>query len=261
MTRSADRAEAVRIVANVPGELGHVDIALSIEREVRWTLRIGPLLEEFTIRAEYLNTVDFAVTHEHASIRGDRESVRQPELAGAIAGLTPRALQLPARGEHVHACIAIAVRDVDVALWADGDVGRTVERQASALDRAGGLAVIARVRQYVEGGHRHQQSALWCKLTNRVVAVIRSEDGAIGGDIDTVRAHGEVALAPRAKEIALAVVDDHGVLSAADQKHTIFPIHCDAGHVPMCKALGQLLPALDHLVLHLIAHKIGRAHV
>src|SRR5262245_47013314 len=108
MTHSADRAEAVRIVANVPGELGHVDIALSVKREVRWALRVGPLLEEFTVRAEYLNAVDFAIAHEHASISGDRNSVRQPELAGAIAGLAPRALQLPAGGEHVHARIAIA---------------------------------------------------------------------------------------------------------------------------------------------------------
>src|SRR5262249_6576974 len=50
------------------------------------------------------------------------------------------------------------------------------------------------------------------------------------------------------------VVDDHRVLSAADQKYTIFLIDCDTGHVPMCKALGQLLPTLDHPIVHLIGH-------
>src|SRR5262245_59754620 len=101
MTHAADRAEAVRLVANVPCELGYRDVALSVERKVCWALRIGALLEEFAVRAEYLNAVDFAVAHEHAAICGDRNSVWQPELAGAIAGFAPRALQLPAGGEHV----------------------------------------------------------------------------------------------------------------------------------------------------------------
>ena len=87
-----------------------------------------------------------------------------------------------------------------------------------------------------------------------MTAVIGGKDGAIGGDVDAVRAYGEVALAPGAQEIALAVVDDHRVLAAADQKHAIFLINCDTRHIPVRKALGQLLPALDHLVGHLIGH-------
>src|SRR4029079_13782401 len=129
--------------ADVPRKLGHIHVALGIEGEMRRALRIGPLLEELAVRAEDLDPGDFPVAHEHAPVGGDGDAMRQPELAGAVAGLAPRALQLPAGREHVHARIAIAVRDVDLALGADGDVGWTVERGAGALDRAGGLAVIA----------------------------------------------------------------------------------------------------------------------
>src|SRR6476660_384213 len=79
-------------------------------------------------------------------------------------------------GEHVHARIAIAVGDVDVALRADGDVGRTVERWAGVLDLASRLAVIASVGWHVQSAHRHQQAALGGELANRVVAVVGGED-------------------------------------------------------------------------------------
>ena len=69
-----------------------------------------------------------------------------------------------------------------------------------------------------------------------------------------MRAHGEITLAPGAQKIALAVVDDDGVLATADQKYTVFLIDGHTRHIPMCETLGQLLPALDHLVLHLIGH-------
>src|SRR2546429_9074932 len=124
----------------------------------------------------------------------------------------------------MHARIAIAVRDVDVAPGADGYVGRTVERWASALDGASGLAVIAGVRRHVQSAHGHQQPALRGELTHRMVAVIRGEDGAIGGDVNPVRAHGEIALAPGAQEIALAVRDDELVFAAADQEYSILLI-------------------------------------
>src|SRR5262249_44573441 len=57
--------------------------------------------------------------------------------------------------------------------------------------------------------------------------------------------------------IALAVVDDNRVLAAADQEHTILLIDCDTCHVPVCKALRQLLPSLDNLVVHLICHAVS----
>jgi hypothetical protein len=87
-----------------------------------------------------------------------------------------------------------------------------------------------------------------------VVAVVGGEDGAIGGDVDAVRPHGEVTLAPGAQEIAMPVVDDHRVFATADQKYAIFLIDRDTGHIPMCKALRQLLPVGNYLVVDLIGH-------
>src|SRR5262245_7576036 len=149
MAHFRDSAEAVRIVANVPGEFGHIDIALSIEGKVGRTLCIGPLLEEFTVRAEYLDSVDFAVAHEYPPVGGNCDTMRQPEMAGTVAGLPPRALQRPAGGKHVNGGITIAGRAVDVALGADGDVGRAVEGRPCVPYRARSLAIVTGVGWHV----------------------------------------------------------------------------------------------------------------
>ena len=52
------------------------------------------------------------------------------------------------------------------------------------------------------------------------------------------------------KELYLAVEDDDGVLSAADQVDSALRIDSNPGHVPVLPAGGQLLPALDDLVAH-----------
>src|SRR5262245_61705687 len=106
-----------------------------------------------------------------------------------------------------------------------------------------------------------QQGASGRELSNGMIAVVGGKDSPIGGDVDARRAHGEITLAPGAQEVALAVVDDYEVLATADQKYAVLLIDGHTRHIPMCKALGQLLPALgqllpalDHLVLHLIGH-------
>ena len=88
MAQLRDGAEAVRIVADVPGEFGDIDIAHCVEGQVRRTLPVGPLLKEFAVGAEDLNPIDFAVAHPTVGCTGD--PVRQPELARTVSGLAPR---------------------------------------------------------------------------------------------------------------------------------------------------------------------------
>jgi hypothetical protein len=97
----------------------------------------------------------------------------------------------------------------------------------------------------------HQQAAFGRELAHGVITVVGGEDGPVRGDIDAMRAHGEIALAPGAQEIALPVIDNHRVLAATDQVDTVLLIVGNAGDVAMREALGQLLPALDHLVVSL----------
>ena len=54
---------------------------------------------------------------------------------GPLPGLAPRPLQRAGRRELVHAAVAVAVGDVEIALRADGEVGRAVERARRARDR------------------------------------------------------------------------------------------------------------------------------
>lgn len=250
-----DRPEAVRGIPFVPCKFGDVDIALRIEREMRRTLRVRPLFEKLPVRTEDLDAVDLSVAHEHAAVGRTGDAVGQSKLARTIPRLAPRSDQLARGRKDVDARVPVAVGDVDLPLRADGDVGRAIERRAATLDRSGRLAVIARIGGHVQRAHRHEQSAFGGELAHRVIAVVGGEDGAVGGDIDAVRAQGEFALAPGALVVALAVVDDHRILAPAHQVHAIFAVHRHTRDIPVRKPLGQLLPAFDDVVFDLIRHE------
>ncbi len=81
-----------------------------------------------------------------------------------------------------------------------------------------------------------------------MVAVVGAEHRVVRADRDAVGAVGEVALAPRPEEVALAVVAEDGMIAPADQEDPILQVDGHPGHVAMRKPLRQLLPALDHLV-------------
>src|SRR3989442_14997283 len=100
----------------------------------------------------------------------------------------------------MHLAIAVAVGDVEVALRTDGDVGRPIERAARPRDRARVLAVVAGVGRLVHGAEREEQLALRRELPDRVVTVVRAEDGVVRSHADAVRPEREVSLAPRAEE-------------------------------------------------------------
>src|SRR5206468_9043265 len=108
-------------------------------------LNLGPLGEELAVRAEDLDPIVFTVADEDASIAVDRHAMRDHELAGTAAGLTPRPAELALRREVMHARVPVAIRDVEVAAQRDGETRRSVERRAAVRDRRDGLAVVAGV--------------------------------------------------------------------------------------------------------------------
>src|SRR5207245_9074064 len=114
------------------------------------------------------------------------------ELPGGLAGHAPGALELAGRRESVDAAIAVAVGDVQVAVRADGHVGRTVERPAGAgnVDRI--LAIVASVRRRVHRPERREQLAGRRELAHGVVAGVRAEDRPRGADGDGVGAMGRL---------------------------------------------------------------------
>ena len=211
--------------------------------------RVGPLRQVLAVGAEDLDAVVLAIAHEHAPVRRHRDAVGQEELARARAGHAPRPLQLTGRRELMHAAVAVAVGDVEIALGAHGDVRRPVERPTGARDRARILAVVTRVGGRVHRPQRHQQLAARRELPDRVIAVVGAEDGVVRTDRDPVGPVGEVALAPRAEELAVLVVHDDRVIAATDQEHAVLEVDGDARDVPMLVARRQLLPTLDDLVL------------
>ena len=135
MTHFGDgRALTERVVALVPRQFRHVNIALGIKAQMRRALRIRPLFKELTIRAENLNAVDLAVAYPDAAIGGTRNAMRQTELAWSVAWPPPGTNQLPRRRENMNTRIAVAIGDVNLPLGADGDIRRPVERWSRALD-------------------------------------------------------------------------------------------------------------------------------
>jgi len=90
MAQLGDGAEAVRIVADVLGELGDIDSTHRVEGQVCGALRVGPLLEEVAVGAEDLKSDRFTVAHEAPTVGCTGDPVRQPELARTVSGLAPR---------------------------------------------------------------------------------------------------------------------------------------------------------------------------
>src|SRR5262245_1380823 len=237
-----------RSIPLVPPQLGDVRAPLGVEDQVGGSLRIGPLGEVLAVRAEDLDAIVLAVADEDPAVRGGRDAVREIELTGAGAGHAPRALPLAARAELVHAAVAVAVRDVEITLRPDREIRGTVEAVGWLRDRHVVLAVVAGVRGLVHGTQGHQELALRRELPHGVVAVVGAVEALVGADGDAVGAIGELALAPRAQELAVAVVCDDRVVTAADEVDAVLGIDRHARHVAVRVALRQLLPALDHLI-------------
>src|SRR5262252_5593564 len=95
-------------------------------------LGVRPLAQVLAVRAEDLDAVVLAIAHEDAPVHRHRDAVGQEELAGPAPRRAPGALELARGRVLMHATVAVAIGDVEIALWSYRKVGRPVERRAGA---------------------------------------------------------------------------------------------------------------------------------
>src|SRR2546426_7232627 len=112
----------------MPPELRDEGAAFRVENEVGRALDVRPLAEILALGAEDLDAIILAVADIDAAVGAHRDAVGEIELAGPGSRDAPGALALPRRREAVDAAVAVPVADVEIALGADGQVGRPIER-------------------------------------------------------------------------------------------------------------------------------------
>src|SRR6266852_9581979 len=144
VTVDADpRSYVVYVVvdAHTAADLADVEAALrtGLHEQARGTVHVVPLRLELAVAVEHLDAMVLAVGDVDPPVRVAADVVRDVELARVGAGLTPRAEQRAVRRVLVHARVAIAVGDVEIALWRQRRVRAPVKRLAAhvGLRRAG----------------------------------------------------------------------------------------------------------------------------
>src|SRR4029453_12847217 len=91
--------------------LGDIHAFVGVDVEGRRPDQLGrPDLEELAVLVEDLHAVVLPVAHEHAPAPIDPDTMRQVELPGTGARLTPGEKIRAVRGELVHARVAIPTR-------------------------------------------------------------------------------------------------------------------------------------------------------
>src|SRR5271156_1409778 len=99
-----------------PAELRYVDEILIVNEDVVWPPDPVPRLQEYTIGTEDLHARVFAIGHVDPVAAVHRDRVRQVELAWPSSRLTPGGDVLALRRKAMHACIAIPIADVEIAI-------------------------------------------------------------------------------------------------------------------------------------------------
>ena len=222
------------------GQLADVErVGAGIGAEPARPVQVVPLAQVLPAAVEDLHARVLAIgdVDEAGGVGGD--VVRDVEAAGVGARLAPGQQVATLGIELVHARVAVAVGDVDVAgLRAHRRVRRPVERLA-AVQRRGLVGI-------TEG---EPQRPGWCELADRVVQVVGEPHGAIGPDADPVRAADE-SLAPRAEKLAVAIEDDDRVRPAIEDPHVVAAVHGDAGCFDERPAVGKTAPSFHRAIAH-----------
>src|SRR5262249_39738282 len=158
--------------------------------------------------------------------------------------------QLAGGREEMDAAVSVAVGYVEITPRTDREVRGPVEGATGPLDGRGVLAVVAGVRRCAHGAEGHQELALRSETPHGVVAVVAAVERAVRRDGDAMRAQGEEPLPPRPQEVAFLIVREDRVVAAADQIDSVLAVDGDPRDVAVRVALRQLLPALDHRIIH-----------
>src|SRR6266498_844731 len=114
----------------------------------------------------------------------------------------------------MHASVAVAVGYIEIPIpGVDGHMGAAVERVAA--HKGDGLA--ARPKG-------EQDLAIQGTLADGVIAVVSAEHRLIGRHGKAVGAREDL-LTPRTQEVAVAIEDHHGVLTAVEDVDVVLRVH------------------------------------
>src|SRR5260221_1049187 len=219
-------------------ELANDKIRLLAAAAVQRTgaMQIIPLRLVSAVAVEHLHAVVLTVRDIDKTVGVGCDVVDDIELAGIAAGLAPAFQQLPIRRAFVHAGIAVAVRDIDLALRRQRGVGAAVKRLA-AHER----------RRLVRDADGKQHLAAGRALAHRMIAIVGAAEIIVGVDVQPMRA-AEQVFAPASDKIAFAVEHDHRMGAAVEDVDAVLAVHgdrSDVGEVPLRR---QLRPVLHHAV-------------
>ena len=167
------------------------------------------------IAVEHLHAVVLAVGDIDPTIGIGADVVDDVEFALAGARSAPRMQQFAVRRIFVHARVAVAVRDVDLALGRQRGMSAAMKRLAAHI--GGGLAGDAELEQHLP---------VECDLAHKMAAVIGQEHRVVGGHMHAMRPW-ILALPTRAQEIAGSVEHHHRVLAAVEDIDVVVAVDAD----------------------------------
>ena len=165
---------------------------------------------------------------------------------GSVPELAPGHHELAGGGELVHARIAVAVGDIDLALGRQRRVRAAMERLAAHEGRR--LAGHTDGELDLAGGRASAHG---------VIAVIGAVEIVVRIDVQAVRAL-EDALAPGAQEVALAVEHHHGVLAAIEHVDLVLAVDGDSADIHELPLVRKLGPVLDYPIAMLATAQHSR---
>src|SRR5260370_24514109 len=199
-------------------------------------MQIIPLRLVSAVAVEHLHAVVLTVRDIDKTIGVGCDVMDDIELAGIGARLGPGFYQFCVGGVFVDTGIAIAVRDIDLALRRQRGVGAAVKRLA-AHER----------RRLVRDADGQQPLAAGRALAHRMYANVGAGASSVCVDVQPVRA-AEQVFAPASDKIAFAVEHDHRMGAAVEDVDAVLAVHgdrSDVGEVPLRR---QLRPVLHHAV-------------
>ena len=193
--------------------------------------RFTPLSLELALRAEYLDSVVFAVSYIHPALAVSGDIVDDVELPLAGPRLSPGEQVVTVRCVLVDLRVGVTVGDVELAIApVYGDVRRHAERLATHLGR------------WLMGSTEcHQQLAVSGELADGAVAIVYAEDSVVRSNRDAMRI-GEHALSPCINDASLGVEDYHRAGAAIEYVHLVLRVDVDRGSFFVHPTLGQSAP-------------------
>src|SRR6185503_14006391 len=108
--------------------------------------------------------------------------------------------------------VPVSIGHVEIAVRRDRETRRPVERWPAVGDRRNGLPVIPRVRCAAARPERAEELAVASESADGLIAVVREPERVVRRDGDAVSPHREDALAPRADEATVTLIDEHRVI-------------------------------------------------